>query len=265
MRSASTLRARVRRCVKTVPAATVVAVSAALVLLAAPAFGQSGLDSFDPLGPGNLSVSLKILGLLTILTIAPSILLLATAFPRIVIVLGFIRRALSLQEVPPNQIIIGLALVLTFYVMGPTIENIRRDAVVPYMNYEINDFEALDRATNHLRDFMFSQVDATSLDVMIEISDPDYDPAETRMSTDDVDLATLVCAFVLSELKRAFQMGFMIYLPFVVIDLVVASTLISMGMLVLPPVLISLPFKVLVFVLADGWEIVVVQLTRSFS
>ncbi|MCA8959270.1 MAG: flagellar type III secretion system pore protein FliP [Planctomycetes bacterium] len=222
-----------------------------------------GLQDFDPLSRDNLSVSLKMLSILTLLTLAPTILLLTTAFPRIVIVLGFVRRALSTQEVPPNQVIIGLALILTFFVMGPTLNRIKNEALLPYLD-GMPDAEALEIGVSHLRDFMWRQTDPDSLDVMIELStDAEVDAAE-EMTLDQVPLFTLVPAFLLSELKRAFEMGFMIYLPFVVIDLVVASTLISMGMLVLPPVLISLPFKILVFVLVDGWEIIVTQLVASF-
>lgn len=231
-----------------------------------PTATAQGLQDFDPAGPGNLSVSLKILGLLTILTVAPSILLLTTAFPRIIIVLGFVRRALSTQEVPPNQIILGLGLILTFYVMAPTFDAIWDDAIQPYVEGEItDDWKALEIAVQHMRTFMWKQVDYKSVDAMVSIANPDLDrTAYAQIPMDKVKLSTLTAAFVLSELKRAFEMGFMIYLPFVVIDLVVASTLISMGMLVLPPVLISLPFKVLIFVLVDGWEIIVTELARSF-
>ncbi|MFN0059549.1 MAG: flagellar type III secretion system pore protein FliP [Planctomycetota bacterium] len=242
----------------------------ALVALAlAPsslAHGQvDNLRDLDPLAPGNLTTSLKMLMILTVLSIAPAILLLMTAFPRIVIVLGFVRRALSTQEVPPNQVIIGLALILTFFVMGDTIRGITRDAVNPYLARQIGDAEALERAVYHLREFMFRQVDADSLDTMISIARPELDAdGKQEMSLADVETMTLIPAFLLSELKRAFEMGFMLYLPFLVIDLVVASSLISMGMLVLPPVLISLPFKILIFVLVDGWAIIVSQLSRSF-
>lgn len=230
-----------------------------------PLYAQT-MQDLDPLGPGNLSVSLKILGLLTILTVAPAILLLTTAFPRIIIVLGFVRRALSTQEVPPNQVIIGLGLILTFFVMAPTFDAIWEDAIQPYMQGEItDDFEALEIAVGHMEAFMWRQVDEKSLDAMMQISMPDLEPSGyATLEMEDIPLSTLAPAFILSELKRAFEMGFMIYLPFVVIDLVVASTLISMGMLVLPPVLISLPFKVLIFVLVDGWEIIVTELAKSF-
>ncbi len=228
---------------------------------------QSGaLGDFDPTAPDNLTVSLKILAILTILTVAPSILLLTTAFPRIVIVLGFVRRALSLQEVPPTQVIIGLALILTFMVMAPTFNQIKDDALLPYLDHRISDGEALEITVSHMRDFMWRHVDYRDLELMLAISSPELvsDPIE-KIPLKSVPTTTLMPAFLLSELKRAFEMGFMIYLPFLVIDLVVASTLISMGMLVLPPVLISLPFKVLVFVLVDGWGKIVEQLAISFN
>ncbi len=232
------------------------------VLVPAMASAQGALEQYNPLSRDNLSVSLKMLSILTILTLAPSILLLTTAFPRIVIVLGFVRRALSTQEVPPNQVIVGLSLILTFFVMGPTFNSIKNEALVPYLN-GMPDGEALEIGLSHLRDFMWRQTDPESVDVMISLSMEEVTD-DTELTLDQVPIFTLIPAFMLSELKRAFEMGFMIYLPFVVIDLVVASTLISMGMLVLPPVLISLPFKVLIFVLVDGWELIVSQLVASF-
>ncbi|MEE8142636.1 MAG: flagellar type III secretion system pore protein FliP [Planctomycetota bacterium] len=241
---------------------------AGLGLAIAPAlFAQSGgLTDFDPTAPDNLTVSLKILAILTVLTVAPSILLLTTAFPRIVIVLGFVRRALSLQEVPPTQVLIGLALILTFMVMAPTFNAIKNEALVPYMEHRMSDGRALEVTVGHMRNFMWRHVDFRDLEVMMAISNPDLINAPLeKIPIAEVPTTTLVPAFLLSELKRAFEMGFMIYLPFLVIDLVVASTLISMGMLVLPPVLISLPFKVLIFVLVDGWGKIVEQLAISYS
>ena len=224
--------------------------------------------------PENLTVSLKILALLTVLSVAPSILLLTTAFPRIVIVLGFVRRALSTQEVPPNQVIVGLALILTFMVMAPTWASIKDRALVPYMEHQISDGQALEITKQELRAFMVPHIDRKDLRLLVKIANPElleeaasdtsYDALDGVL-VDDIPFLTLVPAFLLSELKRAFEMGFLIYLPFIVIDLVVASTLISMGMLVLPPVLISLPFKILVFVLVDGWGKIVGQLALSFQ
>ena len=184
----------------------------------------------------------------------------------LVIVLGFVRRALSLQEVPPTQVLIGLALILTFMVMAPTFDRIKDEALVPYMEHRMSDGEALEITVFHMRNFMWSHVDFRDLEVMMAISNPNLINAPLeKIPLTEVPTTTLIPAFMLSEMKRAFEMGFMIYLPFLVIDLVVASTLISMGMLVLPPVLISLPFKVLIFVLVDGWGKVVEQLAISFS
>ncbi len=245
-----------------------------LLLLGSPVFGQdeaSILDRVGSLDPENLTVTLRLLAWLTVLSLAPSILLLTTAFPRIVIVLGFVRRALSTQEVPPNQVIVGLSLILTFMVMAPTWEQIKTEAFDPYIAEEISDGEAWRRATWITKDFMLRYTDKRDLVLLVNISNPELltgdGPSERQI--DDVDVETLpvftvIPAFLLSEMKRAFEMGFLIYLPFLVIDLVVASSLISMGMLVLPPVLISLPFKILVFVLVDGWGKIVEQLVTSF-
>lgn len=252
----------------------VVIVPVALIAMAPVAAAADDEDSFTKyLGgdPENLTVSLKILGLLTILSVAPAILLLTTAFPRIVIVLGFVRRALSTQEVPPNQVIVGLALILTFMVMAPTWNKIKDDAIVPYINHEISDGEAIDITVGEMRAFMIPHIQKKDLALLLEISNPELLEGEgaykgiDEIPIDEVPTFTLIPAFLLSELKRAFEMGFLIYLPFVVIDLVVASTLISMGMLVLPPVLISLPFKILIFVLVDGWGKIVGQLAASFQ
>ena len=260
--------------------ATLVVATLIGVFCAAPvhAQGDSGdRDVFERYlsgDPENLTVSLKILAVLTVLSVAPSILLLMTAFPRIVIVLGFVRRALSTQEVPPNQVILGLGLILTFMVMAPTWNRIKDNAVVPYLEHRISDGEALAVAKEEIRDFMVPHIQRKDLRLMVEIGNPELLTAGDdsgnavpidNVLIDDIPFMTLVPAFLLSELKRAFEMGFLIYLPFIVIDLVVASTLISMGMLVLPPVLISLPFKILVFVLVDGWGKIVGQLAISFQ
>lgn len=242
--------------------------------VAMPAGAQPTPDTLDRLGsldPENLTVTLRLLAWLTILSLAPSILLLTTAFPRIVIVLGFVRRALSTQEVPPNQVIIGLALILTFLVMAPTWGRIKSEAFDPYIAEQISDGEAWRRATGITKDFMLTHTDRRDLLLFVNIAEPamlagDAPPDQQldSVAIEDLPILTVIPAFLLSELKRAFEMGFLIYLPFLVIDLVVASSLISMGMLVLPPVLISLPFKILVFVLVDGWGKVVQQLVMSF-
>jgi len=209
--------------------------------------------------PKEVSTALQVLFVLTILSIAPAILLMTTAFTRIVIVLGFVRQAMGTQNMPPNQIIIGLALFLTFFVMSPVINKINDTALKPYMDKKISQQVALDNAVNAMREFMFAQVQENELQLFIDITKKEQ-PADSK----DVSTTILIPAFMLSELKLAFQMGFMIYIPFLVIDMIVASVLMSMGMMMLPPIIISLPFKLLLFVLVDGWHLVVGSLIQSF-
>jgi flagellar biosynthetic protein FliP len=209
--------------------------------------------------PAQMSTALQILLVLTVLTIAPSILLMTTAFIRLVVVLSFIRQAMGTQQMPPNQIIVGLALFLTFFIMAPTFNKVNEQALQPYFKKEITQELALQRAVEPMREFMFSQTKEKELGLLMEIAGnkvPD--------NRDDVPTMTLIPAFMLSELKRAFQIGFMVYVPFLVIDMVVASVLMSMGMMMLPPVIISLPFKLLLFVLVDGWNLIVSSLVQSF-
>jgi flagellar biosynthetic protein FliP len=210
--------------------------------------------------PQQVASALQILVILTILSVAPAILLMTTCFTRIVIVLGFVRQAMGTQNMPPTQVIIGLSLFLSFFIMSPTFSRINSEALQPYMSEEITQTEALDRAVVPMREFMFSQVRESELALLTEIA-----KAEEPASEEDIPLSTLIPAFMLSELKRAFQMGFMIYVPFLVIDMIVASILMSMGMMMLPPVIISLPFKLLLFVLVDGWSLVVGSLVKSFG
>jgi flagellar biosynthetic protein FliP len=216
---------------------------------------------------GGLSTTLNILLLLTVLSLAPAILMLCTCFTRIVIVLSLLRQALGTQTLPPSQIIVGLSLFITFVVMAPTIERMYKDGIQPYVSGEERDYAITwERTRQPLRDFMFAQIEATGnwsgvymiLNYRgIDTSEPD------KLTRADVDMLTLIPAFILSELKVAFLIGFRIYLPFLVIDMVISSLLISMGMLMLPPVLISLPFKLLLFVLVDGWQLVVGSLMTS--
>jgi len=222
--------------------------------------------------PSDLSVSLRIAAILTVLTIAPAILLMTTCFTRIIIVLGFVRRALGTQEVPPNQIIIGLGLILTFTVMAPTWGDIYENALDPYMNEQLSGEETIEYSVQRIRSFMFDHIHPDDLLLMTEITSPElYQRYELDPEKDwgtlleAVPTTAVVSAFVLSELERAFEMGFLIYLPFVVIDMVIASVLISMGMMMLPPVVVSLPFKILLFVLVDGWGKIVEQLMLSFQ
>lgn len=209
--------------------------------------------------PQQVSTGLQVLFLLTILSVAPGIVLMTTCFTRIVIVLGFVRQAMGTQNMPPTQVIIGLAIFLSFFIMSPTLNAINDKALQPYLNEEITQQEALDQALAPMRDFMFSQVNESELSLLSDITmnNEPYDK-------DDIPTMTLIPAFMLSELKRAFQMGFMIYVPFLVIDMVVASILMSMGMMMLPPVIISMPFKLLLFVLVDGWALIVGSLIQSF-
>ncbi|MEE8458531.1 MAG: flagellar type III secretion system pore protein FliP, partial [Phycisphaerales bacterium] len=216
---------------------------------------------------GGVSGAMNILILLTVLTLAPALLVLCTCFTRIVIVLGLLRQAMGTQGMPPSQIIIGLSMFMTFVVMTPTISRAYEAGIRPYAEGQIVDpTVAWDRAKQPLRDFMFSQIEAADnwegVLMMLNYRGVDTsDPGSLLRS--DVDMLTLIPAFVISELKIAFLMGFRIYLPFLVIDVVIASMLISMGMLMLPPVLISLPFKLLLFVLVDGWQLVVGSLMNS--
>ena len=218
-------------------------------------------------GPG-ISPAVNILVLLTVLTVAPAIVLMTTCFVRIIIVLALLRQALGTQSLPPPQVLTGLSLFMTMLVMAPTLERVWDEAVVPYQQGEIRDYDVLwDRAKQPVRDFMFDQIEATgnwsSLVMVLNYRGVDTsDPS--RLTRADVDMVSLVPAFMLSELKTAFLMGFRIYLPFLVIDMVIAAILISMSMMMLPPVLISLPFKLLLFVLVDGWTLVVGGLLGSF-
>jgi flagellar biosynthetic protein FliP len=218
-------------------------------------FGVADADT-----PGQVSNALQVLFLLTILSVAPAILLMTTCFTRIVIVLGFVRQAMGTQNMPPTQIIIGLSLFLSFFVMSPTLNRINEEALQPYLNEQLDQPAALEKALAPMRDFMFSQVREEELTLLTEIT-MDAEPADQQ----DVPTMTLIPAFMLSELKRAFQMGFMIYIPFLVIDMIIASVLMSMGMMMLPPVIISMPFKLLLFVLVDGWSLVVGSLVKSFG
>ena len=208
---------------------------------------------------GEVAQSLQILFLLTVLSLAPSILILMTSFTRILIVLSFVRSALATQQMPPNQVLVGLALFLTFFVMYPTWQAVNTQALQPYLAGKLPADQALQAAMKPVRGFMLRQTREKDLALFVEMS-----KAPRPRTPDDVPTQVVIPAFVLSELKTAFQIGFMIFIPFLVIDMIVASTLMSMGMLMLPPVMISLPFKILLFVLVDGWYLVVKSLLLSF-
>ena len=210
-------------------------------------------------GAANYSLSLQLLALMTALTVLPALLLTMTAFTRIVIVLGILRQAIGAGQTPPNQVLLGLSLFLTFFVMTPVVNRINEVAVQPYSAGTIEASVALERAVTPLKKFMLSQTRETDIATFVRIS------GGTGFATpDDVPLSLLVPAFLTSELKTAFLIGFLLYIPFVIIDLVVASVLMSMGMMMLSPVLISLPFKLMLFVLVDGWSLVIGTLASSF-
>ncbi|WP_058763380.1 flagellar type III secretion system pore protein FliP [Exiguobacterium chiriqhucha] len=208
--------------------------------------------------PDSTSTSIKLLVVLTLLTLAPSFLILMTCFTRVVVVLSFIRPALGTQQTPPNQLIIGLALFITLFVMSPVLSELNDQALSPYMDDEISQDEAFEEAGNTMKRFMAKYTRQEDLQLFIK-----YGNYEQPESVEDVPLLAMVPAYAISELKTAFQIGFMIFLPFLIIDMVVASVLMSMGMMMLPPVMIALPFKLLLFVLVDGWHLIVESLLRS--
>ncbi|MFK2825008.1 flagellar type III secretion system pore protein FliP [Bacillus sp. B190/17] len=217
------------------------------------------MEFFNQSAPDQVSTSVKLFLLLTVLSLAPSILILMTCFTRIIIVLSFVRSALATQQMPPTQVLIGLALFLTFFIMAPVFQEINDEALTPLFNEEINLEQAYDKASIPLKDFMSEHTRQKDLDLFLN-----YSGAERPKTVEDIPLTSLVPAFALSEIKTAFQIGFMIFIPFLVIDMVVASILMSMGMMMLPPVMISLPFKILLFVLVDGWYLVIESLLKSF-
>ena len=217
-----------------------------------------------PEGGLRMSTAIEIAVLLTILTLLPAILITLTSFTRIVIVLSFVRRSLAVQELPPNPVIIGLALFLTTFVMGPVFLRVYDSAYVPYRAGEMDMSEAGDTAWGEMRTFLLANTRQSELELFAEMAKLEPPGEEDELLPEDLPFRVVVPAFVLSELKTAFQMGFLLFLPFLVIDLVVASVLISMGMFMLPPIMISTPFKILLFVLVDGWHLVCESLVTSF-
>lgn len=214
----------------------------------------------NALAPQQISTTLQILFIITLISLAPAIVVTMTSFTRFVIVFSLLRQALGAHQIPPNQVLIGLALFMSFVVMSPTLKNIHDEAYVPYTQNKLSQEVALKVAATPLREFMLKQTREKDLGLFISLSQK-----ETPESLDHVSMASIVPAFIISELKTAFQIGFMIYIPFLVIDIVVASVLLAMGMLVLPPVIISLPFKLMLFVLVDGWNLIVGSLVKSFG
>ncbi len=210
--------------------------------------------------PEQLAITVQIILLLTLLSLAPALLILVTSFTRIIIVLSLLRHALSTQQTPPNQVLIGLALFLTFFIMSPVITEINREAVQPYMAREISQQEAFNRAVVPLRGFMFRQTREKDIALFTRAA-----KLPSPANENAVPSRVLIPAFIISELRTAFEMGFMLFIPFLIIDMVVASVLMSMGMMMLPPIMISLPFKILLFVLVDGWNLLVQSIIMSFQ
>jgi len=219
-----------------------------------------GLDIDTADNPKDVALSIQILFLLTILSLAPALLIMVTAFTRVIIVLSFTRNALGTQQMPPNQVLIGLALFITFYIMSPVVADINTNAYQPYTRGEITQEQAITKAMDPIRGFMLKNVKEKDLALFLKLSE-----TEQPIKSSDIPTSALIPAFIISELKTAFIIGFYLYIPFIMIDMVVSSTLMSMGMMMLPPVMISLPFKLLLFVMVDGWNLIVKSLVMSFN
>jgi flagellar biosynthesis protein FliP len=216
-----------------------------------------GVDKAN--SPQDISVTLQILLFMTVLTLAPAIIIMVTSFIRIVVVFAFLRQAIGTNQMPPNQLLIGLALILTAFVMAPAIERINQTAIQPYMKAEITQQQAFETGIKPIREFMLRQVREKDLALFVSLAH-----LPQPKTADDIPTYALIPGFVISELRIAFQIGFILYIPFLIIDMVVASVLMSMGMMMLPPIMISLPFKILLFVLVDGWYLIVKSLVESF-
>lgn len=218
------------------------------------------LQSFSGTDPATVSTSVKLFLILTVLAVAPGILILMTSFTRIIIVLSFVRTSLATQQMPPNQVLIALAMFMTFFIMALTFQEINQTALTPLFNDEISLEESYEKAQIPIKDFMAKNTRAKDLELFLS-----YAKEERPETIQEIPLSVMVPAFAISEMKTAFQIGFMIFIPFLVIDMVVASILMAMGMMMLPPVMISLPFKILLFVLVDGWYLVVKSLLQSVN
>jgi flagellar biosynthesis protein FliP len=238
------------------------------LIVSGPVFAQSAsmpvpmikIGVGESKDPGEISVLLQIIFLLTILSLAPSILIMMTSFTRLIVVFSFLRHALGTQTMPPNQILIGLALFLTFFIMTPVWQTVHEKAWVPYQEKKISQEKAIDEALKPVRQFMFKQTREKDLALFIGMA-----KMSKPKTTEDIPTTVLLPSFMISELKSAFQIGFILYLPFLVIDMVVSSVLLSMGMMMLPPMMISLPLKLLLFVLVDGWNLIVGSMVKSFA
>lgn len=239
----------------------------AFILLGAtaPAFAQVTLPSVN-LGfkttdnPTEVVSAIKIVMMLTVLTLAPAILIMMTSFTRIIIVLSFLRQAMGIQSMPPNQLLVGLALFLTFFIMGPAFTEVNQNGIQPYVAGKLSQEQAIEAGLAPLRKFMFTQTRGSDLSLFVKLA-----KIEKPKTLAEVPTMVLVPAFIISELKTAFQIGFIIFLPFLIIDMVAASVLMAMGMMMLPPVVISLPFKIMLFVLVDGWALIIGSMVKSFG
>ncbi len=227
----------------------------------APAFAQNISIDLGSEGDGTVTGRvIQLVALLTVLSLAPSILIMMTSFTRIVVVLSFLRTAIGIQQTPPNTVMISLALFLTFFIMAPTLESAYEEGIVPLISEEIDEIEAFERTTTPFKRFMLRHTREEDLSLFIEMSDTgSYDEVM------DVPIHIVIPSFMISELRRAFEIGFMIFMPFLIIDMVTASILMSMGMMMLPPVTVSLPFKIIFFVLVDGWHLISGSLVQSFA
>ena len=209
---------------------------------------------------GNGMQSLELIFMITLITLMPSIIIMMTSFTRIIIVLSFLRNALGIQQTPPNTVLIGISLFLTLFIMTPTLDEINTNAYVPYKNEQITGKEALDRASKPIKEFMLRQTEVDTLDMFVQFSGE-----ELTDNYEEISLKVIIPSFITSELKRAFIIGFLLFLPFLLIDIVVSSTLMSMGMIMLPPAMISLPFKILLFITVDGWQLLFSTLIKGFN
>jgi len=252
---------------RAMPAAVLACIFALLACLFIPAAcNAAGIDipAFnlnldDAKGPQQVSGILQVLLVLTILSLAPALLILMTSFTRLAIVLSFLRHALGTQQAPPNQVIIGLALFLTFFIMQPVWQRIHQEAIQPYQQHKISGEEFLDKGTAPLKEFMLKHTHKSDLALFISMTQK-----EKPQNAESLSITTVIPAFVISELKTAFQIGFMLYIPFIILDMVVSSILLSMGMMMLPPAMISMPFKLMLFILVDGWNLLIGSLVKSF-
>lgn len=237
------------------------AAAAGILLVPEPALAQTLSLDMDGGGGESTARIIQLIALITVLSLAPGILVMMTSFTRIVIVLSFVRTAMGTQQVPPNQVLVSLAMFMTLFVMMPTLERSYDDGIRPLMDRRITEMEAFERSVQPLREFMLTQVREKDLALFTDIANiPDEEVRGPK-----TPLKALIPAFMLSEIRRAFEIGFLIFIPFLIIDMVVASVLMSMGMMMLPPVIVALPFKIIFFVLVDGWYMIVGSLVRSFG